>query len=214
MEKILLKEEMTLENIQRKELTEEVNSSNTKVVFGEVKVWKLDERNLNGRTYTTELGQRLVEENKITLALDNHPHSEFDIGFKDVRAVSKNPKIKEGYLVVDVHFVDEMYANRLEAILELGGKVGVSSFGYGTFDENKIVDVNSYELVRYVDFVINPSNQVYIDKEEAEEQVEEVEETLPETATADEGEATAKVDQITDEELEALRLRFEGKKNG
>lgn len=218
MKKILLKEQMTLENIQRKALSEDMNPSNTKVVFEQVKVWELDVRNFNGRIYPTALAQRIVEEAKVTLSLDNHPHNELDIGFKDVRAITKNPQIQDGFLVVDVHFVDELYANRLEAILELGGKIGVSSFGYGTLDSDNVVEVETYELVRYLDFVINPSNQIYIKNKLEVEQPEpdedgEIEE--PDMATANIGEATATLlSFISIEELEALRKKFEGMKNG
>jgi hypothetical protein len=225
MEKKLLIENILLENINKTSLQESVEGTITNVVvFKDVKIWRLDSENLNGRIYPTALAERIVSEGRITFGYDNHPQDEFLMSFKDVKAIEKNPKIKEGFLVVDLHFVDTAFANKLETIIELGGKVGVSSVGYGILDENNVIDVNSYELVRYADTVINPSYQVYIGEEniqpeEQEEHVEEVqleEEPQLEVETSTESEETpVSVCPISSEELENIKKRFEViKQNG
>lgn len=224
MEKKLLIENILLENINKTSLQESVEGTITNVVvFKEVKIWRLDSENLNGRIYPTSLGEKIVSQGKITFCYDNHPFDEMSMSYKDVRAVAKNPKIKEGYLVVDLHFVDTAFANKIETIIELGGKVGVSSVGYGLLDENNVIDANSYELVRYCDTVINPSYEVYIEDEniqpeEKEEQVEEVqldeEPQLEVETSAESEEASVSVEQISNEELEDIKKRFEVMKNG
>ena len=122
-------------------------------------IWKLDERNLNGRTYPKALGERIVRENRTTLANDGH---EYQVGEYGVaKAVCSNPRIENGYLRVDVQIIDKDYAHKLLMISQAGMKIGVSSCGYGTCDENGVVDVATYELVRYMDFVTRPAGQVY-----------------------------------------------------
>lgn len=224
MDKTLLMESMPLKTINKTSLQESVEGkiSNT-TVFKDVKVWRLGSENLNGRIYPTTLGERIVQENKITFSFDGHPVNEFDTSYKDVKAVAKNPKIKEGYLVVDLHFIDESFANKLEAIIGLGGLVGLSSVGFGILDESNTIDVNSYELVRYLDFVFTPSYEVYIEDEniqpeEQEEQVEDVqleEEPQLEVETSAESEKASALEQISNEELEDIKKRFEViKQNG
>lgn len=127
-------------------------------------VWHLDTVNLNGRVYTSELAQRICAENQVTGACDGHepdPHKEY----RNVVAVVKNPAIKDGFMCVDIYMVDPVYEEKLKKCREMGLPIGVSSTGYGETDANGRVVTGTYELVRYLDFVMNPAGVVYASPE-------------------------------------------------
>ena len=127
-------------------------------------VWKLGERNLNGRTYPRELGERLARENQSTMAYDGHEvdwitGQEYGIA----KAVCSNPRVEGNELKVDIDFVDENYESLLEKLSEKGIPIGVSSVGYGDVDPvNGVVKAESYVLVRFLDFVTMPAGEVYM----------------------------------------------------
>lgn len=125
-------------------------------------VWRLDEVNLNGRIYSTELAQRLVKDNKSTLAYDGHD-AEYASGaqYSIAKAVCKEPWIENGGLFVHISFIDKTFEEQLKALMSEGVAIGVSSAGYGEVDESGMVVPESYELVRYLDFVTCPAGEVY-----------------------------------------------------
>ena len=127
-------------------------------------VWKLGEMNLNGRIYSLPLAEKIVEESPITLAYDGHDvdymtGEEYGIA----KAVCKNPRIEDGQLWVDIEFVDSEYEALLVTLMEKGIEIGVSSVGYGEQDPmSGIIIPESYELVRFLDFVVCPAGEVYL----------------------------------------------------
>lgn len=139
-------------------------------------VWNLDEVNLNGRIYPTELAERIVGDNPATIANDGHD-SDWKSGaeYGGAVAVCKNPRIENKQLWVDIEFIDDDYRKKLEAISAQGVPIGVSSVGYGEMDKDGRVIPESYELVRFLDFVTSPAGLVYAtrEKEEAEKQKEQ-----------------------------------------
>lgn len=125
-------------------------------------VWKLDKKNLNGRTYSTALAQRLVKEDARTLAYDGHEAQYASGGeYAIAKAVCSHPRIEDGELRVDIDFVDEAYERMLQSLMAKGIAIGVSSVGYGCEDEDGHIEEESYELVRYLDFVTCPAGEVY-----------------------------------------------------
>ena len=126
-------------------------------------VWKLDERNINGRTYPKALGERIAREGKSTMAYDGHEvdwitGQEYGIA----KAVCSNPRIEGNELRVDIDFVDESYEALLEKLVEKGIAIGVSSVGYGDVDPmTGVVNEASYVMVRFLDFVTMPAGEVY-----------------------------------------------------
>ena len=126
-------------------------------------VWKIGEMNLNGRIYSMPLAQRIAAEQKSTMAYDGHDVNwisgeEYGIA----KAVCSNPRVEDNQLWVDIEFVDEVYEKRLLSLMEKGIQIGVSSVGYGEQDPvSGIIIPESYELVRYLDFVTMPAGEVY-----------------------------------------------------
>lgn len=128
-------------------------------------VWRLDEVNLNGRVYTTELAQRIVREGLKTMAYDGH-EADWNSGHDYAPAIAycDNPRIENRCLVVDIHFLesqrDSASVRNIRELFKAGLPIGVSSVGYGSVDERGIVQ-DDYEMVRYLDFVAMPAGLVY-----------------------------------------------------
>lgn len=125
-------------------------------------VWKLDEINANGRIYSTALAQRICAEAKKTLARDGHD-SDWKKGeeYEGTKAICGNPRIEDRKLVVDIDFIDEEYEKMLATIASKGVPIGVSSVGWGEVDESGLVIPETYEMVRFLDFVTCPAGDVY-----------------------------------------------------
>lgn len=125
-------------------------------------VWKLDEINLNGRIYSTELATRICAENPKTTARDGHD-SEWRTGeeYAGTKAICMNPRIEDRKLKVDIKFIDKEYEALLVELASYGIPIGVSSVGYGEVDESGLVIPETYQLVRFLDFVTTPAGEVY-----------------------------------------------------
>lgn len=132
-----------------------------------IPVWKLDEKNLNGRVYPRSLAEKIVRENKVTVALDGHPEDDNYVPLlKDVIAVGKNPSIEENILWVYCYFVDEEYDKKAHRIMDLGFPLQQSSSGLGEVDAFDTVISETYELERYFDLLVQDSSyQVFTSKE-------------------------------------------------
>ena len=135
-------------------------------------VWRLDQINLNGRIYSTELANRIVKENKTTTANDGH-WADSASEYSCAKAVCGNPRIEHGELVVDIDFIDEEYEKKLNILADKGVAIGVSSAGWGECDETGRIVPETYELVRYLDFVTMPAGEVYAKREENEQKASE-----------------------------------------
>lgn len=207
MKKILIENsKISTLNTKQKELNENINSDS--LVFYSVPIWRLDEKNLNNRIYPYSLGEKIVEQNLVTYCYNNHPEDEISQDYNSVKAIAKNPQINENNLCVDIHLVDKSFGLKLKEIVNAGSEIGVSSVGYGTLNENNEIITEDYELVRYLDFVLNPSYSVYISNEnnskrETEEEIgEETSNPIEETTVS-----------IFEEELEEINKRFNKWKN-
>ena len=79
------------------------------------------------------------------------------------KAVCFNPHIEDMQLWVDIEFVDKAYETLLTQLIEKGIQIGVSSVGWGEQDPvSGIIIPESYELLRFLDFVICPAGEVYV----------------------------------------------------
>lgn len=141
-------------------------------------VWKLDEMNLNGRIYPTALAERIVGMGITTMAYDGHD-ADYASGneYKCMVATCSNARIENGVMKVDIDFYDKEYEARLRYLVQKGVPIGVSSVGFGETADNGMVLPESYEIVRFLDFVTTPAGEVYanIEKEQAEKVPSEVE---------------------------------------
>lgn len=173
--------EISFTALPESRLTEEQGS----VGAWEAQVWRVGVLNLNGRVYTEELAQRMVAENKITLAYDGHDGDRYG-DYAPAKAVCKNPVIKDGYLAVEVFVTDDAYQETIEKIVKLGHPIGVSSVGYGETDKDGIINAATYELVRYLDFVVRPSGgNGAVRKEKNDKRKNEEEEGAPSSNTVE-----------------------------
>ena len=153
--------------IEDKTIVEAAGKSYSSVggTYYEVPVWRLDKKNLNNRVYTSTLAKKLIKENKVTVALKDHPNADEDGSVDRIVAVGKNHHIREGVLYADCYFVDDDFRKKVENILEHGGNIGLSSSGDGSVDDEGYVLEEDYALQRYFDFVLTPSYEVYLTKE-------------------------------------------------
>ncbi len=193
-------------NSKSKELSENINSDN--LIFYSVPIWKLNEKNQNNRIYPYSLGEKIVEQNLITYCYNNHPDNELSQDYNSVKAIAKNPQILENKLCVDIHLVDKPFGEKLKEIVNAGSEIGVSSVGYGSLNENNEIITEEYELVRYLDFVLHPSYNVYITDEN--NSISNSENKTEEETSNSVKETTV---SISKEELEEINKRFKKWKN-
>lgn len=192
-----------------------------------VPVWRLEQKNLNGRIYGRDLAEKVIANNLATVCLADHPKEEGSV--KDIMAVAKNPRIMGDILYADCYFVDDDFAKKVYRVVELGSAVGVSSSAFGDVDASGRVMADGFELERYFDFVLNPSYQVFIDKsvvngknvlefEEGEEEMDiEIEESVkkeePKTVLKESTEQ-AEIQKLREKNIESkIRRMFESAKS-
>lgn len=146
-----------------KTMTESQGNEESEVWTAEV--WRLDEVNLNGRVYSTELAQRIVKDGLKTMSYDGH-EADWRTGndYAPAIAYCDNPRIENRCLVVDIHFLesqkDSASVRNIRELHRSGLPIGVSSVGYGSIDQNGTIQ-DDYELIRYLDFVASPAGLVY-----------------------------------------------------
>ena len=176
-----------------------------------VPVWRLDQKNLNGRIYGRDLAEKVIASNLATVCLADHPKEEGSV--RDIMAVAKNPRIMGDIMYAECYFVDDDFAKKVNKVVELGSAVGVSSSAFGDVDAQGRVMSEGFELERYFDFVLNPSYQVFIDKSvltgknvlEFEEGEEEMEIEITESAKQGEPKTVLKESMVDKTETQKLR---------
>lgn len=122
-----------------------------------------DKENLNGRIYNEALWKKTQKKLKdsSTFGLMDHPANEGST--KDIWCVWRNLRFNEAKdtIIADSYLVGK-WGEQIKEILEAGGRVGLSTSGFGEFlEDQKTIDPNSYELERVADFVFNPSYDVF-----------------------------------------------------
>lgn len=122
-----------------------------------------DQRNLNNRIYSSELWENVIRSGKAegTFGLMDHPESEGSV--KDIWCVWRNLRFSQDrkLILCDAYLFGKWGHQVLEA-LQAGGKVGLSSSGWGDFlPDNTTLDPETYEIERPADFVLNPSYEVF-----------------------------------------------------
>jgi hypothetical protein len=141
---------------------------------------KPNQENFNGRIYSSKLWENVIKKKfgENTYGLMDHPKDEGST--KDRWCVWRNVRFTEDKktILADAYLFGR-WGKEVNEGLEAGGNVGLSTSGYGEFQEDKkTVDPESYELERVADFVFNPSYDVFgtlKDKKESTEEPKELE---------------------------------------
>jgi hypothetical protein len=147
-----------------------------RAIIKNVPVSKFTE-NLNGRIYNRKLDERLINEGfaEGTLSLADHP--EDDGSITRICGVWHNPRIDDKFSYGDWYLVGE-HGQLIAETIKAGGKIGVSRVGFGEIlEDGKTVDPDSYELQRYGDAVISPSQEVFATFENLDESIEHISES-------------------------------------
>ena len=154
-------------------------------ILRNVPVTKFTE-NYNERIYPKPLWEKIyiTKAAEGTLSLADHPDDDGSI--KNIAGVWRNFKLTESNGVADWYLVGDWGQLILETV-QAGGKVGVSSVGFGEFmEDGKTVDPDSYELERLGDAVINPSQAVFATLENVQKpKADEINENLQENTNKD-----------------------------
>lgn len=151
-------------NLQEK-LIEAFDSKYPILSVYKIPIWKLNQKNRNGRIYPLALAQKIVKDNKVTVSLDSHPEDDYVPKIKDIIAIGKNPYIENDILWVYCYIVDEEIDKKMSRALDLGYAFEQSSSGFGEVLEDT-VNAENYYLERYFDLLINESSyEVYLTKE-------------------------------------------------
>ena len=142
----------------------------------DVEIWQFpiskintkEEPNLNGRVYNKKLWENVVN-NQVDVwkggcGLANHPADDEDGDFMKQSIVWLDGFVGDDGIVYGIGtFVGEGGALARQ-IISVGGRVGFSTSGYGDFLSDGItVDPDDYEIDRFADLVLNPSQGVYGD---------------------------------------------------
>lgn len=122
-----------------------------------------NQRNLNNRIYTDTLWENQIRNKRGEgcFGLMDHPENEGSV--KDTWCVWRNLRFSadKKLILCDAYLFGNWGRQVLEA-LEAGGRVGLSSSGWGDFlEDNTTLNPETYELERPADFVLNPSYEVF-----------------------------------------------------
>jgi len=126
-------------------------------------------KNSNGRIYSRRLWELVKEkyQNLIEggVALADHPPDNNPEGsVKDVCGVWHNFSVRDDGVFGDLYLIGDIGKKILD-IVKAGGKIGISTVGFGKYDEQGYVDPDSYYLLRVGDVVLVPSQGTYISKD-------------------------------------------------
>ena len=142
----------------------------------EVELWQFpvsrvntpDEPNLNGRVYNRQLWENVINKQRDVwqygTGLANHPDDDEDGDFMKQSILWLDGFIGDDGIVYGIGTFIGEGGILARQIISLGGRVGFSTSGYGDFLKDKItVDPDGYEIDRFADLVLNPSQGVYGD---------------------------------------------------
>lgn len=169
-----IKESLTSQRISEDKINSVIRSLTEAGISNTPRLWEFPvsrindaaHPNLNGRVYNKALWENVINKQedvwKGLAGLIDHPADDSYGSFGDQGIVWLGARIDEDTnLVYGIGtFVGK--GHLAEEIIDVGGRVGFSSSGYGDFLEDGItVDPDSYEIERLADLVLCPSQSVY-----------------------------------------------------
>ena len=149
-------------------------------------------KNENGRIYPKNLWEKVIKEQSGIWeggpGLANHPQDDDDGDVSKQFCVWRNLGINESTQMVEADMMlldDGAEGKKANSVLEAGGKLGLSTSGFGELKEDKsTVDESSFMLERVSDWVLNPSQKVFADATmKKKESVKEETNTINESTT-------------------------------
>ena len=119
--------------------------------------------NLNGRIYGLDLWEKVIKEKQCENGVGLFDHPDNDGSVEKVWCIWRNTRLTDdkSLVVSDAYLVGQRGQEVLER-LEAGGKIGLSTSGFGDFlEDKKTIDPKTFILERVADYVLNPSYEVF-----------------------------------------------------
>lgn len=169
-------------------------------------------KNFNERIYTVKLWENVIKNQKEiwdgSFGLMNHPEDEGNP--KDGFCVWHNLRFNEDktLVIADMYLFGEWGKHAVDA-MRAGGRIGLSSSGFGDMEEDGITVKSDFTIERVADWVLNPSYQVFGSIDDEIDQPKTVKEKAITNKLLDESvqENTMK-DKISEAEARSLRLNI------
>ena len=177
IKEVLSLQENTFSETEKQILSKVVNKLKENGITNGPKLYKFpvarindaDHPNLNGRVYTRELWDNVINKQqdnwKGLCGLSDHPEGDDPGQFKQSSIVWLDMMIDDLNKIVWAigSFVGQ-YGHLAQEIIEAGGRIGFSSSGFGELMmDAKTVNPDTYQIERVADIVLNPSQGVYGD---------------------------------------------------
>lgn len=177
IKEVLSLRENTFSEAEKQILSKVVNKLKENGITNGPKLYKFpvarindaDHPNLNGRVYTRELWDNVINKQqdnwKGLCGLSDHPEGDDPGQFKQSSIVWLDMMIDDLNKIVWAigSFVGQ-YGHLAQEIIEAGGRIGFSSSGFGELMmDGKTVNPDTYQIERVADIVLNPSQGVYGD---------------------------------------------------
>lgn len=134
------------------------------------KINDIDHPNLNGRVYNRKLWENVINNQadiwKGGTGLANHPADDEDGDFMNQSIVWLDGFLGDDDIVYGIGALVGDGGALAQEIIDVGGRVGFSTAGFGDLLANNVVDPDTYEIDRFADLVLNPSQGVYGNSED------------------------------------------------
>lgn len=134
------------------------------------KINDIDHPNLNGRVYNRKLWENVINNQadiwKGGTGLANHPTDDEDGDFMNQSIVWLDGFLGDDDIVYGIGALVGDGGVLAQEIIDVGGRVGFSTAGFGDLLANNVVDPDTYEIDRFADLVLNPSQGVYGNSED------------------------------------------------
>lgn len=146
-----------------------------------------EQPNGNGRAYTLPLWQNVMNNQehswKGLCGLADHPSGNEPGLFRDSSVVWLGMEIDEpNKLVYGIGSFVGDYGHLAQEIIDVGGRVGTSSSGFGELESDGItVNPETFQIERLADIVLNPSQDIYGDINDEQKNIEYSRQTVKES---------------------------------